>query len=56
MKPSPKPAPVINLPEEPLADNSDSLEIILRMPVSGERIKRRFLKSDALKLIYDFID
>jgi len=38
----------INLPPEPEVENSDSLEIKLRMPVSGERVSRRFLKSDTV--------
>ena len=37
---------VINLPEEPTSDNTDSLELIFRMPQSGERLRRRFLKTD----------
>ena len=38
----------INLPEEPAEDNTDALKIVLRMPKSGERIIRRFLKGDKL--------
>ena len=26
------------------------------MPLSGERIRRRFLKTDTISLLYDFID
>ena len=37
-------APVVNLPDEPSADEEDSLELVFRMPLSGERIRRRFLK------------
>ena len=47
---------VINLPEEPSQDNKDSLQLILRMPLSGERISRRFLKTDKIGIVYDFID
>lgn len=50
------PRRVISLPEEPTPDNEDSLELVLRMPSNGERVKRRFLKSDAIELVYDFID
>ena len=48
--------PKIELPEEPSADNADSLELVFRMPLSGERIRRRFLKSDSIGLLYDFVD
>ena len=44
------------MPEEPAGDNADATKIILRMPTSGERVERRFLKGDKLQLIYDFID
>ena len=58
MSPPPKKeeAPIINLPDEPGTDNPDSFELLFRMPLSGERIKRRFLKSDTVKLLYDFVD
>jgi hypothetical protein len=46
----------IELPEEPLPDNTESLELVFRMPTSGERIRRRFLKTDSLGDVYDFID
>ena len=46
----------INLPEEPTKETEDSLELIFRMPVSGDRIQRRFLKTDTVQLVYDFID
>jgi len=38
----------INLPEEPTKETEDSLELIFRMPVSGDRIQRRFLKTDTV--------
>jgi hypothetical protein len=44
------------MPTEPSADNEASLELIFRMPLSGERIRRRFLKEDTISLLYDFID
>ena len=50
------PAPEINLPDEPEENNADSLEIILRMPDSGSRMRRRFLKSDKIELVYHFVD
>ena len=46
----------IILPEEPTSDNTDSLELVFRLPVSGDKIKRRFLKTDDIALLYDFID
>ena len=49
-------APKIILPEEPLEGDPDSLAIILRMPVTGERITRRFLKTDTIGLLFDFVD
>jgi hypothetical protein len=52
----PKKGPVVNLPDEPSSEDTNSLEIIFRMPVSGERVKRRYLKSDTVQLLYDFID
>ena len=50
------PPRVINLPAEPGKDNADSLELVLRMPVSGARVNRRFMKTDTVGIIYDFID
>jgi hypothetical protein len=47
---------VVTLPEEPTAGAEGSLEIILRMPESGERVSRRFLKEDRLQVLYDFVD
>ena len=38
----------VEVPEEPQADNQESLELIFRMPLSGERIRRRFLKDDKI--------
>ena len=49
-------APVINMPDEPTPDNHDSLELVFRMPLSGERMRRRFLKDDTVSLLYDYID
>mmetsp|Transcript_2569 Transcript_2569/g.3968 ORF Transcript_2569/g.3968 Transcript_2569/m.3968 type:complete len:90 (+) Transcript_2569:354-623(+) len=28
----------------------------MRMPVTGERVKRRFLRSHTIKVLYDFVD
>ena len=48
--------PDIVLPPEPEADDEGSLELIFRMPVSGERIRRRFLKDETIQVLYDFVD
>jgi len=47
---------VVTLPEEPGSSEADSLELVFRMPLSGERIRRRFLKTDPISLLYDFVD
>ena len=47
---------VIELPEEPAQDDPDSTNIVFRMPHSGERLQRRFLKTDKIQILYDFID
>ena len=41
---------------EPAADDTEACHIIFRMPVSGSRIERRFMKDDKIQLLYDFID
>ena len=46
----------INLPDEPSADNKNAAKLVLRMPQSGERIARNFLRSDRVALLYDFVD
>lgn len=51
-----KKGPEVTLPEEPSKDDVNSLEIIFRMPLSGERVNRRYLKTDKVQLLYDFID
>jgi len=45
-----------NLPEEPSASDPDACHIIIRLPITGERVNRRFLKTDKVALLYDFID
>jgi len=44
------------LPEEPIEGDKEASAIVFRLPVSGERINRRFLKTDKVGLLYDFID
>ncbi|XP_028759115.1 plant UBX domain-containing protein 9-like isoform X1 [Neltuma alba] len=43
------------LPEEPPIDDENAITIVIRMP-DGSRHGRRFLKTDKLKLIFDFIE
>lgn len=44
------------MPDEPEQGNPDATNIGFRMPLSGERVQRRFLKTDKIQLLYDFID
>jgi hypothetical protein len=46
--------PVID--EAPSADNPDSCEIVFKLSGSGERINRRFLKSDKADKLYKYIE
>lgn len=43
------------LPEEPEAGAPDVAEVVFRPPGSGKRVTRRFLKTDSVKLLYDFV-
>lgn len=43
-----------NLPEEPTEDHPEVTVVSLRLP-SGESITRRFLKTDKIQLLYDFV-
>jgi len=44
-----------SLPQEPAADDENAVTLLVRMP-DGSRHGRRFLKSDKLQLLFDFID
>ncbi|XWS48967.1 hypothetical protein CRYUN_Cryun13aG0122900 [Craigia yunnanensis] len=44
-----------SLPQEPAADEENAVTLLVRMP-DGSRRGRRFLKSDRLQSLYDFID
>ncbi|XP_057976888.1 plant UBX domain-containing protein 8 [Malania oleifera] len=44
-----------SLPEEPALDDENSVTLLVRMP-NGSRRGRRFLKSDKLQSLFDFID
>lgn len=43
------------MPEEPAADNPDAAQVVFRMPESGQRIQRRFLGSDKVELLYQYV-
>ncbi|KAL8053777.1 hypothetical protein ABFX02_05G096200 [Erythranthe guttata] len=44
-----------SLPQEPTADDENAVTLLLRMP-DGNKCERRFLKSDKLQCLFDFID
>ncbi|KAK9273534.1 hypothetical protein L1049_018344 [Liquidambar formosana] len=44
-----------SLPQEPPLDNENAVTLLVRMP-NGTRHGRRFLKSDKLQSLFDFID
>ncbi|XVF13196.1 hypothetical protein REPUB_Repub08aG0187300 [Reevesia pubescens] len=44
-----------SLPQEPAANEENAVTLLVRMP-DGSRRGRRFLKSDRLQSLYDFID
>ncbi|KAE8671551.1 Plant UBX domain-containing protein 13 [Hibiscus syriacus] len=44
-----------SLPQEPAANEQNAVTLLVRMP-DGSRRGRRFLKSDRLQSLYDFID
>lgn len=44
-----------SLPQEPSVDNENSVTLLIRMP-DGSRCGRRFLKSDKLQLLFDYLD
>lgn len=35
-----------NLPDEPASDDAAACHLVFRLPVTGERVSRRFLKTD----------
>ncbi|RWW66606.1 hypothetical protein BHE74_00026017 [Ensete ventricosum] len=43
------------LPQEPSSDDGNAVTLLVRMP-DGSRHGRRFLKSDKLQLLFDYID
>lgn len=44
-----------SLPPEPTSDNSDSTLIIFRYPHSEQRRERRFMKTDKIQVLYNFV-
>ncbi|CAI9771765.1 unnamed protein product [Fraxinus pennsylvanica] len=44
-----------SLPQEPTSDDENAVTLLVRMP-DGSRRGRRFLKSDKLQYLFDFID
>ncbi|GMN32304.1 hypothetical protein TIFTF001_003600 [Ficus carica] len=44
-----------SLPQEPASDDENSITLLVRMP-DGSRRGRRFLKSDKMQSLFDFID
>lgn len=56
LMPVSKPRRQIDLPDEPTADNENATRMIFRLPITGQRVERHFLKSDRVALMYDFVD
>lgn len=46
----------MTLPNEPEEKDADACHIVFRMPLNGERISRRFLKSEKIQVLYDFLE
>lgn len=44
------------LREEPAAEDEDCVNVNFRLPVSGERVSRRFLREEKVQALYDYID
>ena len=43
------------LPSEPAEGSPDAATIVFRAPGSGKRFQRRFLKTDSVKVLYDYV-
>ena len=43
------------LPDEPAEDDPQVCEVVLRAPGSGKRFKRRFLRTDPLTNVYNYV-
>jgi hypothetical protein len=44
-----------NLPEEPSEDNKDACTVQFRLPDGSKTIQRRFLKTERIQMLYDYI-
>lgn len=44
------------MPDEPTPDDKNACHIGFRLPGTGERVNRRFLKTDTVEAMYQFID
>ena len=47
---------LLELPDEPHPTDPNSVELIFRLPVSGSKVKRRFLRQDKVEVLYAYID
>ena len=46
----------LSFAEEPAADHKEVVQIVFRKPLGNERLTRKFLKSDSVQRLYDYID
>jgi FAS-associated factor 2 len=46
---------VQRIPEEPAADDSEAVMVMVRMP-DGRRSSRRFRRADPLQAVFDYLD
>ena len=46
----------VSLGEEPAESDDAKVLIVFRKPTGNERMQRRFLKTDKIARLYDFID
>lgn len=44
------------IPEEPAEGTEGASRIVFRLPISGERVQRRFMLTDKVQLLYDFVE
>jgi len=44
------------LPEEPDQSDPNACHLVFRLPGSGERVSRRFLRDQTIELLYLYID
>lgn len=43
------------MPEEPAAGQPDVAEVVFRAQGTGKRFSRRFLKTDAVSMLYNYV-